>query len=188
MLKSKLTYLFGFFVIFLVALSCSTAKRIKKAEAFLDKKGKLPEICATRFPPKDSIVYRDSIRLDTLYEGIYSIDTIYDRDTVKVYLTTPAKVIVKEVVKYRDIYRENTARVEELQRKNAECISQTAAITNKNINYEKEIIKLKAQSSGWEYKAKSRWWFLWILLLLSLGITFRKGIFKISKKFMGFPL
>lgn len=164
-------------VCFFIASSCDVEKRISKAEVLLAKEGKLPQICADRFPPKDSVVYRDSIRWDTLYEGIYSIDTVYEQDTVKVYVTLPAKIITKEVTKYRDVYRENTAKVKELESKLADCSLQTA-------NYEKELIKLRAESSKWEALAKQRWWFLWILLLVALGITFRKNVFNLVKKFI----
>lgn len=164
-------------ICFFIAVSCGVEKRIAKAEVLLAKEGKLPQICAQRFPPKDSIVYRDSVRWDTLYEGIYSVDTIYDKDTVKVYLTLPAKIITKEVIKYRDIYRENTAKVTDLEKKLSDCNSRTA-------NSEKEIVKLRAELSKWEGLAKQRWWFLWILLAIALGITFRKRIAKLVKLFI----
>lgn len=162
---------------FFIAASCNTEKRLQKAEVLLASKGKLPQICATRFPPKDSIVYRDSVKFDTLYEGIYSVDTIYDRDTVKVYLTLPAKIVTKEVIKYRDIYRENTAKVTDLESKLSDCSSQSA-------NYSIELVKLRAELSKWEKVAKQRWWFLWILLVVAGLITFRKNIIRLFNKFI----
>ena len=164
-------------ICFLIAVSCSTEKRIAKAEVLLAKEGKLQQICADRFPPKDSIAYRDSVRFDTLYEGIYSVDTIYDLDTVKVYLTLPAKIITKEVTKFRDVYRENTAKVKDLEQKLADCSLQSA-------NCSLELVKLRAESSKWEALAKQRWWFLWILLVLAVGITFRKRIAQLVKMFV----
>lgn len=181
MLRVKLTYIFGLLTIFLVALACNTSKRIQKAEAFLAKEGKLSEICASRFPLKDSIAYRDSVRFDTLYEGIYSIDTIFDKDTIKVYVTLPAKVITKEVIKYRDVYRESTAKVAECEKRNRE-------LTNAVLSCENDRVKLLKDVDEWKSVAKKRWWFLWILLVIALGITFRKNIFNVSKKFIGFPL
>lgn len=165
-------------VFFFIATSCNTGKRLQKAEVLLASKGKLAEICGSRFPLKDSIVYRDSVSFDTLYEGIYSVDTIYDKDTVKVYLTLPAKIITKEVVKFRDVYRENTAKVVELEKKNADCLA-------KNVDCERQLVKLLAQSNNWEAKAKARWWFLWILVIISLIIIFRKTIFKLARKALG---
>lgn len=165
---------------FFIATSCSTEKRIQKAEVLLASEGKLPEICASRFPPKDSIVYRDSVRWDTLYEGIYSIDTVYDKDTVKVYVTLPAKIITKEVVRYKDVYRENTAKVEKLQQDNT-------SLSLKLSECDVEVANMKGEVEKWKDLAKTRWWFLWILLVIAVGITFRKSIFKLSKKFVGFP-
>jgi hypothetical protein len=172
-----LIYLIISVVCFFIASSCNTEKRLQKAEVLLASKGRLAEICADRFPPKDSVVYRDSVHFDTLYEGIYSIDTIYDKDTVKVYLTLPAKIVTKEVIKYRDIYRENTAKVKELEGKLSVCSLQSA-------NYSIELVKLRAESSKWEKLAKQRWWFLWILILLAVGFTLRKKIFNLLKLFI----
>lgn len=172
-----LIYLIISITCFFIATSCNTEKRLQKAEVLLASKGRLAEICADRFPPKDSVVYRDSVHFDTLYEGIYSIDTIYDKDTVKVYLTLPAKIVTKEVIKYRDIYRENTAKVNELENKLSACSSQST-------NYSIELVKLKAESSKWEKLAKQRWWFLWILLVVAGLITFRKSIMKLISRFI----
>jgi hypothetical protein len=172
-----LIYLIISVTCFFIATSCNTEKRLQKAEVLLASKGRLAEICADRFPPKDSVVYRDSVHFDTLYEGIYSIDTIYDKDTVKVYLTLPAKIVTKEVIKYRDIYRENTAKVKELEGKLSVCSLQSA-------NYSIELVKLRAESSKWEKLAKQRWWFLWILILLAVGFTLRKKIFNLLKLFI----
>jgi|GEM_PF-5897647 hypothetical protein len=181
MANRALIYLIISVVCFFIATSCGTEKRLQRAEVLLASKGKLAEICASRFPPKDSVVYRDSVRWDTLYEGIYSIDTVYDKDTVKVYVTLPAKIVTKEVVKFRDVYRENTAKVVELQNKNADCLA-------KNADYERQLVKLLAQSNDWEAKAKARWWFLWILVIISLVIVFRKTIFKLVRKALGSPI
>jgi hypothetical protein len=162
---------------FFIATSCNTEKRLQKAEVLLSSKGRLAKICADRFPPRDSVVYRDSVSFDTLYEGIYSIDTIYDKDTVKVYLTLPAKIVTKEVIKYRDIYRENTAKVKELEGKLSVCSLQSA-------NYSIELVKLRAESSKWERLAKQRWWFFWILLVVAGLIAFRKSIMKLISRFI----
>ena len=177
MLRSRLTYILSIMIIFYVALGCSVEKRIHKAETLLSEKNKLAEICAVRFPLKDSIAYRDSIKFDTLYEGIYSVDTVYDNDTVKVYLTLPAKVVTKEVVKYRDIYRENTSKIVDCQKKSGELV-------NKVIYNEREIEKLRSELSKSQALAKQRWWFLWILVVLAVAIIFRKSIFKLSGKLM----
>jgi hypothetical protein len=92
-------------------------------------------------------------------------------------LTLPAKIVTKEVIKYRDIYRENTAKVNELENKLSVCNSQS---TNCSI----ELVKLKAESSKWEKLAKQRWWFLWILLVVAGLITFRKSIMKLISRFI----
>lgn len=176
--KNSLKYVSVLMIIFYVALGCNVEKKLQKAELLLAEKGRLPEICAVRFPPKDSISYRDSIKYDTLYEGIYSVDTIYDNDTVKVTLTLPAKIVTKEVIKYRDIYRENTSKVVDCQKKNEELVK-------KLVNFEEERTKLLNELSDWKSVAKHRWWFLWILLIISLAIIFRKSIIKLAGNLVG---
>lgn len=164
-------------VCFFIATSCNTEKRLQKAEVLLASQGRLPEICANRFPPKDSIVYRDSVHFDTLYTSLYSIDTIVSNDTIRIVTTLPAKVITKEVIKFRDVYRENTAKVADLQLKYNNCGSELH-------NSKLELEKVKAELDKWKRTAKERWWFLWILLLVAVVITFRKNIFKLVKGFL----
>lgn len=167
--------LFGLFAV--SAFNCSTDKRLQKAELFLVKKGKLPQVCAERFPLKDTIIYKDSVKLDTIYQGIHTIDTVFDKDTMKVFITLPAKTINKEVVKYRYIYRENTAKVSDFEKKLSVCSSQSA---NKDL----EIAKLRAELNEWQAVAKQRWWFLWILIFLAIAITLRRPVMGLVKKLM----
>lgn len=176
--KSKLSYASVLMIIFYVALGCNVDKRLQKAEILLAEKGKLPEICAVRFPLRDSIVYRDTVKYDTLYEGIYSVDTVYDRDTVKVFLTLPAKIITKEVIKYRDVYRENTSKVVDCQNKNEELVKNL-------VKFEEERTKLLKELGSWKSVAKQRWWFLWILLVIALAIIFRKNIIRLAGNLVG---
>lgn len=176
--KNKLPYASILMIIFYVALGCNVEKKIQKAELLLAEKGKLAEICAVRFPPRDSIVYRDTVKYDTLYEGIYSVDTVYDNDTVKVILTLPAKVITKEVIKYRDVYRENTSKLVDCQKKNEELVKNL-------VKFEEERTKLLAEVGSWKSVAKQRWWFLWILLVISLAIIFRKSIIRLAGNLVG---
>lgn len=172
-----LIYLIISVVCFFIATSCNTEKRLQKAEVLLASKGRLPEICADRFPPKDSIVYRDSVHFDTLYTSLYSVDTIVSNDTIRIVTTLPAKVITKEVIKFRDVYRENTAKVVDLQLKYNNCGSELNEL-------KLELQKTKNEVDKWKGTAKERWWFLWILLLVAVAITFRKNIFNLVKKFI----
>lgn len=179
MRNNRLTYASVLIGILCIAISCNVQKRINKAEALLSQKGKLAQICADRFPLKDSIVYKDSIKYDTMYEGIYSIDTVYKGDSVvKVYLTSPAKVVTKQVVKYSYIYRENTAKIADCQKKNEELV-------NKIVKFEEERAKTIRELNEWKSVAKKRGWFLWILLVLAIGITFRKNIVNLLGKLVG---
>jgi hypothetical protein len=172
-----LLYLIISVVCFFIATSCNTEKRLQKAEVLLASSGRLPEVCANRFPPKDSIVYRDSVHFDTLYTSVYSVDTIVSNDTVKIVTTLPAKVITKELIKFRDVYRENTAKVTELQLKYNDCGSQL-------YKSQIELEKTKAELDKWKRTAKERWWFIWILLIAAFAITFRKSIYKFVKLFL----
>ena len=175
--KKAIIYFLISVTCFFIATSCNTEKRLQKAEVLLASKGKLAEVCANRFPPKDSIVYRDSIHFDTLYTSLYSIDTIVSNDTVKIVTTLPAKVITKEVIKFRDVYRENTAKVVDLQLKYNSCGSELNEI-------KLELQKAKGELDKWKGTAKERWWFLWILLLICIGLLFRKQLRKLTKRFL----
>lgn len=146
--------------------SCMTTQ---KATSYLEDKGELPKICADKFPPKDSIVIRDSIHTDTVYQGESFFDTVYTvtTDTVTRTITKvlPAKVITKTNVQTKEVFRENTARVVQLQGDVSNCIEE---LNKKN----KQITELTEQGNGWKKKAKQRWWIIIALVVL----LFRKPL------------
>lgn len=94
--------------------SCVT---IPKAEKKLDASPvESARYCSLRFPTKDSIITRDSIRFDTTY---VSGDTVYvlHHDSLNVFvidtikITLPSKIITKTILHDTTIFRDNTATV-----------------------------------------------------------------------------
>ncbi len=68
----------------LAALSCNPGKQLQKAEARLAQAGRLPAICAERYPTKtDTTFVSDTlVKIDTFLSGEYIFDTIRVNDTV----------------------------------------------------------------------------------------------------------
>lgn len=157
-------------ILILFFASCMTTK---KATSYLEDKGELPKICADKFPPKDSVVIKDSIRVDTIYSGSDPVfDTVIQviNDTVErvITKTLPAKVITKTNIKTKEVFTENTARVAQLQGDVSNCIEEL----NKK---EVRNAETAEDRDGWKKKAKQRWWMIIALLVL----LFRKPLLKL---------
>ena len=143
-----------------VCISLSGCMSVDKAKTFLKDKGKLAEICAETYPPKDSTVF---IKGDTVTDVSYFHDTLYQPLTDTIYTAgemvvkyrpcPPTKVITKRIVDTVVKYIENTARVE-AQR------NELAALKAKYDIVVSERDKARKQ-------AKNRLW--WILLLIGGG-------------------
>jgi len=154
-------------ILILFFASCMTTQ---KATSYLEDKGELPKICADKFPPKDSVVIKDSIRVDTIYSGSDPVfDTVIQviNDTVErvITKTLPAKVITKTNIQTKEVFRENTARVVQLQKDVSNCIDELG-------KRDKKINEVTEESKGWKKKAKQRWWIIIALLVL----LFRKPL------------
>lgn len=150
----------------LILSSCNPQRKLHKA---LDEIAKHPiesaKYCADKYPPKDTIIKGDSVVVyDTLW-GVYN-DTTYRVDTINNVVTKIVPKIITKTITIRDtVYRENTARVEQLNLQYDKCESK----------YQELFIKYeKAVEQGFEYKKqrnKMRLWF-WILVGAIGGYTF----------------
>ena len=144
----------------LIAVAMISCMSVDKAKTFLKEKGKLAEICAETYPPKDSTVF---IKGDTVTDVSYFHDTLYQPLTDTIYTAgemvvkyrpcPPTKVITKKIVDTVIKYIENTARVEALR-------NELAALKAKYDIVVAERDKARKQ-------AKNRLW--WILLLIGGG-------------------
>jgi len=101
-----------------LVLSCNVQQ---KAINTFNKHPELSSLyCAEKYPVKDTVIIRkDSISFDTLVLENMVIDTIHSvyNDTVfqTVTKTLPAKTITKTITQVKEVIRENTARVKQLE-------------------------------------------------------------------------
>jgi hypothetical protein len=143
-------------------------KSPEKAAAYLQKKGKLAEVCANAYPVKETIIYKPG---DTVINEITTPGaTITRTDTVVVngetvyktiYLQCPQSKVTTKTI-HDTVFNtvENTARVAQLQ----------GAVADKD----KQIEQLTAECDKWETKAR-KWWF-WILAGIALTIGIRVAV------------
>lgn len=148
----------------LVLFGCNSERKLQKAEAKLDQAGRLPKICANRYPTKDSIIIKDSVYYDTLHEGEYIFDTLRINDTIRI---TKNKIVTKVVTKQRIVFQENTAEVEKLKGQLTNCVD------SKNQQLITDQTKIKLLES----KTKQIYYY-WLIIALLLIWIFRKPIFK----------
>ena len=153
----------------LALLSCNAEKQLQKAETKLSQAGRLASICADRFPSRDSIIVKDSVTTDTLLLGEYIFDTIRVNDTIVITKHIP---VIKTKIKTQIVYRQDNAKVEALQKELDKCRQDLAFANGKYGDAIKDL-----QSA--QKLAKQRFWWLWIVVILSIGWTFRKFITKI---------
>lgn len=145
--------------------ACDISKRLERATNLLNK---YPEnaalYCASKFPNKETIIYRDSVTLDTIYLETLTTDTIVSNDTVRIVTTSPAKVITKTLVKYKEVQTENTAKVEEQRILLVKCEGRY------------DILQKKFEKSEEERKAwrKKFYWIIFVILGFVVGYILRK--------------
>lgn len=146
--------------------ACNPSKKLHKA---IDELNKHPiesaKYCADKYPVKDSIVKGDTITVtDTLW-GIVT-DTVTDVYNDTVFVTKFQDRVINKTRTIRDtIYRENTAKVQQLSLQIANCEQKYQKLF---LDYEQAV------RQGFEYKKqrnKMRLWF-WILVGAIGGYTF----------------
>lgn len=155
-------------ILALIALSCNPGKQLQKAEVRLAQAGRLPAICAERYPVKSDTLYvRDSVlKIDTFLSGEYIFDTIRVNDTVINIQYKPL-----EIVKYKTL-----TKVEVVTDKAKEA-AWNASVSQ--LQAQNQL--LSAQVSEYKNKAKNR--LNWLILLLCgiLGYSIRKPLMAIIK-------
>lgn len=165
-------------LILLALLFSSCTSKIAKAKRTLDANPEdAARYCADKFPVRDSIVYKDSVHLDTLYFGETYFDTIEVQcpDTViKVVTKIEPKTIVKTVTQTKEIYRENTAMVEkwrlmffDAQKKMLDAIDK----------YNKE----QEEKKMWRAAARKWKWILIAVIAFIVGWKFRSPLLRLFK-------
>lgn len=153
-------------VIGLALLSCNAEKQLQKAETRLSHAGRLANICADRFPSRDSIIVRDSITTDTLLLGEYIFDTIRVNDTIVITKRVP---VVKTVHKILYKFRERTDKIEAIQFQLEACNKEFADMSLGVMETQKALDQAKKD-------VRFYFWWLLVVIVFSLGWTFRKII------------
>jgi len=147
------------FILLFGLLACNTEKKaLSKTQLYLFKH---PEFsagyCAEQFPDKtDSVIVKTDTVTEIQFMDSIVFDTLF-RDSLGFKYRTITKVVTKTITKDNIIYRENRAEQERLQ----------LALLSANKNITDLIAKntiLEQDRNDWKGKAKTRWW--WIALLI----------------------
>lgn len=157
--------LLKYFLILLTIASCNPQKKLQKA---LNEIAKHPiesaKYCADKYPVKDSIIKGDTITVTDTVWGLVT-DTVTDIYNDTVFVTKFQDRVINKTRTVKDtIFRENTARVKELEQRYLNCEGKYQALF---LKYEQAV------QQGFEYKKqrnKMRLWF-WILVGAIGGYT-----------------
>ncbi len=176
-MKLFYSFILAAMLIMLAALVLSCNVQQKAINTF----NKHPELsslyCAEKYPVKDTVIIRkDSVSFDTLVLENMVIDTIHSvyNDTVfqTVTKTLPAKTITKTVTQVKEVVRENTARVKQLELSGVALQQENSELQEDNEAKAVKISALKKERNKWRL-------YFFILLIVSIAWNFRKLIFKI---------
>ena len=152
-------------------LGCSESKKITKSILTLDKHPDVAaQYCSNKFPMKDTVIYRDSIKLDTLYETLPA-DTVYCNDTVIIRTSPTIKIITKIITKYKEVIKQPTEKIEEQRALLQSCEGRYTTMVTK---YETADLERKQ----W----KERFWWLLIVVAALAGYIVRKPVMKLVSK------
>lgn len=163
-MRDKQYHVAGFIMIVIVILlfvfsSCDPAK---KATTYMQThKDKLAELCAENFPVKDSIIVRDSVSFDTIYNTDIFFDTTVVKDTVRITKYLPGKTVIKTVRKDSIIVRRDMANESHL-------INQLSASVKESGKLKLERDNLQAFKDSMKGKVHIPWW---ILALAGVALT-----------------
>ena len=146
----------------LLLIGCNPGKQLSKAEARLAQAGRLPAICAERFPIKDTTYIKDTlVRIDTFLSGEYIFDTARINDTLY-------QVKYKPVIVYKTKYVTKVERVEDA----AKVEALRASVSQLEANRAALLIEV----GQWKDKAKSRLNWLILALCVAFGFAIRKPV------------
>ena len=146
----------------LLLMGCNPGKQLSKAEVRLAQAGRLPAICAERYPVKDTTYIKDTLtKIDTFLSGEYIFDTSLVKDTL--YITK---------YKYLNIYK--TKYITKVER--VEDVAKIEALRASVSQLEANRAALSVQIGEWKDKAKTRLNLLILVLCAAFGFAIRKPI------------
>jgi hypothetical protein len=146
----------------LLLIGCNPGKQLSKAEARLAQAGRLPAICAERYPVKDTTYIKDTlVKIDTFLSGEYIFDTARINDTLY-------EVKYKPVVVYKTKYVTKVERVED--------VAKIEALRGSVSQLEANRAVLSVQLAEYKDKAKTRLNWLILALCVAFGFAIRKPV------------
>jgi hypothetical protein len=146
----------------LLLIGCNPGKQLSKAEARLAQAGRLPAICAERYPVKDTTYIKDTlVKIDTFLSGEYIFDTARINDTLY-------EVKYKPVIVYKTKYITKVEKVEDVAKIEALRTSVSQLEANRAV--------LSAQLAEYKDKAKTRLNWLILALCVAFGFAIRKPV------------
>ena len=146
----------------LLLIGCNPGKQLSKAEARLAQAGRLPAICAERFPIKDTTYIKDTlVRIDTFLSGEYIFDTARINDTLY-------QVKYKPVIVYKTKYVTKVERVEDA--------AKVEALRASVSQLEAHRASLLTELGQCKDKAKTRLNWLILALCVAFGFAIRKPV------------
>ena len=155
-------------VLGILAISCNPGKQLQKAEVRLAQAGRLPAICAERYPIKaDSFLVKDTlIKIDTFLSGEYIFDTIRVNDTIINIKYKPLEIVkVKTLTKV--VVKVDKAMESVLNARVSQLEAQKSVLSTQVIEY--------------KGLAKSRLNWLILVLCVILGWVIRKPLMALIK-------
>ena len=139
----------------------------------------LSELCAYRYPVKDSIIKGDSvIRFDTLWETY--TDTLVSKPQVIIETKIIPKTVTKWVTIRDTIIRENTARVAVLGSQIAKLSGDNRKLSEKNDELLQKLVQVSAERDTFKHE-RNKWKLRFFLLLFGVGLAYAAKV-KFTKK------
>jgi hypothetical protein len=155
----------------LLLIGCNPGKQLSKAEARLAQAGRLPAICAERYPVKDTTYIKDTlVKIDTFLSGEYIFDTARINDTLY-------EIKYKPVVVYKTKYITKVERVED--------VAKIEALRASVSQLEANRAALSVQLAEYKDKAKTRLNWLILALCVAFGFAIRKPVMAIINHQIG---
>lgn len=147
-------------LLLLLAVACNPQRQLQKAKNLLgDNPLEASKFCSDRFPSRDSVVYRDTIKLDTMYVGLLQIDTLRREDTVVITKTSPSKIITQTKIQYKEVVKTDQSKIEEQRQLYLACEERYQKLYLKCEQAEKE-------RKAWRTKF---WWVLFVAIGAVVG-------------------
>ena len=160
----------------LLAIACNSQKQLQKAKNRLgDNPLEAARFCSTLFPAKDSVVYRDTIKLDTIYVGLLQVDTLRREDTVVITKTSPSKIITQTKIQYKEVVKTDPAKIEEQRQLYLSC----------EARYQRLYLKWEQseeQKKDWRFRF---WWVLFVAIGAVIGYFTKQPFWAALAKQLG---